>query len=124
MHEGTTQALIGVALHTNMHLLRPLVPLLLCTAGTGQSTEGGGWQSHSGDASAPPAPPGGIVGDLRPHIITHVGAATRTATLMKDSLLESTPYKDRPFVKTFIETQMFQVYSDHVMAALFEGRPT
>lgn len=51
----------------------------------------------------------GIVGDLRPHIITHVGSATRTATLMKDSLLEATPAKDRQFVRTFMETQMFQV---------------
>eukprot|EP00967_Tisochrysis_lutea_P041684 scaffold50091_cov18-Tisochrysis_lutea.AAC.1 len=38
-----------------------------------------------------------------------VSGNTRTATLMKDWVIEGTPSRDRPFVRSFLETQMFQV---------------
>lgn len=72
----------------------------------GSSGAGSGGKGASGSAASKG---GGLVGDLRPHIITNVSTSTRTAALMKDSLLEATKPKDRPFVKAFVDTQMFQV---------------
>jgi len=63
-----------------------------------------------------------LLGDLRPYFITNVSGNTRTATLMKDWVIEGTPSRDRPFVRSFLETQMFQVHSDRIMASLCEGR--
>jgi hypothetical protein len=64
----------------------------------------------TGTGSERQQPPLGLLVDLRPHIITHVDAgARRTAALMRDSLMEATPARDRPFIKAFSETQMFQV---------------
>ncbi|KXZ46762.1 hypothetical protein GPECTOR_41g727 [Gonium pectorale] len=62
-----------------------------------------------------------LCGDLRPHVITHVDATARTGVLMKDSLLEAVPPRDRPFVRQFLETQMFEVWSDELISAHFEG---
>ena len=42
--------------------------------------------------------------------------------LMKESLLEAVPPADRAFVRSFIETQMFAVYSDTVISTSCEGR--
>ncbi|GLC38217.1 hypothetical protein PLESTB_001086800 [Pleodorina starrii] len=64
---------------------------------------------------------GSICGDLRPHVITNVGLAKRTGVLMKESLMEVIPPKDKPFVRQFIETQMFSVWSDALISANFEG---
>jgi hypothetical protein len=39
----------------------------------------------------------------------------RTGLLMKDGLVESVPPRDRPFMRAFVETQMFSVHSDAVI---------
>jgi len=44
---------------------------------------------------------------LRLHL--QVSGNARTATLMKDWVIEATSFRDRPFVRAFMETQMFQV---------------
>ncbi|EFJ52381.1 hypothetical protein VOLCADRAFT_103040 [Volvox carteri f. nagariensis] len=63
----------------------------------------------------------GLCGDLRPHVITNVGLSKRTGVLMKESLLEVIPPRDKPFVRQFVETQMFSVWSDALISANFEG---
>ncbi len=42
-----------------------------------------------------------LCGDLRPHIITNVGLqdGQRAGMLMRDSLLDSAPARDRPFLR-------------------------
>ncbi|GLI61000.1 hypothetical protein VaNZ11_003258 [Volvox africanus] len=64
---------------------------------------------------------GSLCGDLRPHVITNVGLSKRTGVLMKESLLEVIPPKDKPFVRQLVETQMFSVWSDALISANFEG---
>ncbi|GIL81434.1 hypothetical protein Vretimale_989 [Volvox reticuliferus] len=64
---------------------------------------------------------GSLCGDLRPHVITNVGLSKRTGVLMKESLLEVIPQKDKPFVRQLVETQMFSVWSDALISANFEG---
>lgn len=61
-----------------------------------------------------------LCGDLLPHTITNVGLNKRTAYLMKDSLLDDAPPRDRPFVRAFMETQMFTAHSDAVISAFCE----
>lgn len=62
-----------------------------------------------------------ICGDLRPHVITNVGMDKRTGVLMKDSLLASTPPRDRAFVRQLMDTQHFSVWSDALINANFEA---
>ncbi|RLN38599.1 hypothetical protein C2845_PM01G02930 [Panicum miliaceum] len=51
--------------------------------------------------------------DLRLHTITNVQSNNdRVSLLLKDSFIDSFPSMDRPFVKLFVETQMFSVLSD------------
>lgn len=58
-----------------------------------------------------------LVGDLRRHTITDVGQnGERVCLLLEDSLVESFPQKDWPFMKAFVETQMFSSYSDAVIS--------
>jgi hypothetical protein len=57
-----------------------------------------------------------LCGDLRLHTIVNVGMAKRTGVFMRDSLLDATPPRDRPFVRAFTETQMFAAYADGVIA--------
>ncbi len=40
---------------------------------------------------------------------------------MKESLLEVVPGKDRPFVRQFVDTQMFAVWSDELISSNFES---
>ncbi|KAF5839095.1 hypothetical protein DUNSADRAFT_1640 [Dunaliella salina] len=80
----------------------------------------GGCSSSSGCANS--GSDACLLGDLRPYFITNVSGNTRTATLMKDWVIEGTPSRDRPFVRAFLETQMFQVHSDRIMASMCEGR--
>lgn len=63
----------------------------------------------------------GMCGDLRLHTIINVGMSKRTGWLMKDSLIEGFPAKDRPFIRAFAETQMFAVYSDIVISDYCES---
>lgn len=61
-----------------------------------------------------------LVGDLRLHTIVNVGLSKRTGLLMKEGLLESLPPRDRPFMRAFMETQMFCAHSDAVIAEYCE----
>jgi hypothetical protein len=57
-----------------------------------------------------------LCGDLRLHTIVNVGMTKRTGLLLKDALIESFAPRDRHFMRAFLETQMFAVYSDSVIA--------
>jgi hypothetical protein len=57
-----------------------------------------------------------LCGDLRLHTIVNVGMAQRTGVFMRDSLLESLPARERPFMRAFTETQMFAAYADGVIS--------
>jgi hypothetical protein len=57
-----------------------------------------------------------LCGDLRLHTIVNVGMSKRTGVFMRDALIESLPAKDRPFMRAFTETQMFNVYADGVIS--------
>ena len=56
-----------------------------------------------------------LVADVKGYTITDVSAEERIGVLLKDSFLESIPAKERPFMKQFLETQMFSVYCDAVL---------
>ena len=58
---------------------------------------------------------GGLCARLHLHAITDVQTPDRVSLLMKDSFVESFNAKDRPFMRLFVETQMFSVYCDTVM---------
>ncbi|GAQ83578.1 DENN domain containing protein [Klebsormidium nitens] len=59
-----------------------------------------------------------LCSDLRAHTITDVGASgDRVSLLLKDSFIDSFSHKDRPFIKVFVETQMFSMYTDGVLSA-------
>lgn len=78
------------------------------------SAGGAGSQRHAAavhaEAAVDAATGAGVVGDLRPHVITHLSTeGVRTPTLMKESLLGFQPAKDRLWVKAFADTTMFEV---------------
>lgn len=59
-----------------------------------------------------------LVGDLRRHTITEVGKdGLRVCLLLEESLVESFPQKDWPFMKAFVQTQMFSSFSDAVISS-------
>lgn len=62
-----------------------------------------------------------LCGDLRLHTIVNVGMSKRTGIFMKESLVESLPAKDRPFMRAFMETQMFAAYADGVISDYCES---
>lgn len=65
-----------------------------------------------------------LCSDLRSHTITNVQSNNdRVSLLLKDSFIDSFPSKDRPFVKLFVETQMFSVLSDSRLST-FENELT
>ncbi|XP_037423140.1 uncharacterized protein LOC119287661 [Triticum dicoccoides] len=65
-----------------------------------------------------------LCSELRYHTITNVQSDNdRVSLLLKDSFLDSFPSKDRPFMKLFVETQMFSVLSDSRLAT-FESEHT
>ncbi|XAR61038.1 hypothetical protein NMG60_11034617 [Bertholletia excelsa] len=54
-----------------------------------------------------------LCSDLRSHTITSVQSNNdRVCLLLKDSFIDSFPSKDQPFIKMFVDTQMFAVLSD------------
>ncbi|XP_006854448.2 uncharacterized protein LOC18444210 isoform X2 [Amborella trichopoda] len=54
-----------------------------------------------------------LCSNLRSHTITNVQSNNdRVSLLLKDSFVDSFPYRDRAFVKLFVETQLFSVLSD------------
>ncbi|XP_039030840.1 uncharacterized protein LOC120165366 [Hibiscus syriacus] len=51
--------------------------------------------------------------NLRSHTITNVQSNDdRVSILLKDSFIDSFPAKDQPFIKLFVDTQLFTVLSD------------
>lgn len=51
--------------------------------------------------------------NLRSHTITYVQSNNdKVSLLLKDSFVDSFPIKDRPFIRLFIDTQLFSVLSD------------
>ncbi|WVZ55456.1 hypothetical protein U9M48_006116 [Paspalum notatum var. saurae] len=65
-----------------------------------------------------------LCSDLRFHTITNVQSNNdRVSLLLKDSFIDSFPSKDRPFIKLFVETQMFSVLSDSRLLS-FENEQT
>ena len=54
----------------------------------------------------------GLTSNLAKHTITDVQNAERVSLLLKDSFIESFAAKERPFVKQFVETQLFSEYVD------------
>ncbi|XP_062209859.1 uncharacterized protein LOC133911580 isoform X1 [Phragmites australis] len=65
-----------------------------------------------------------LCSDLRFHTITNVQSNNdRVSLLLKDSFIDSFPVKDRPFIKLFVETQMFSVLSDSRLSR-FENEQT
>ncbi|KAH7836510.1 hypothetical protein Vadar_002237 [Vaccinium darrowii] len=54
-----------------------------------------------------------LCSDLRSHTITSVQSTDdRVSLLLKDSFVDSFPSKDQPFIKLFVDTQLFTVLSD------------
>ncbi|TYH11212.1 hypothetical protein ES288_A07G240100v1 [Gossypium darwinii] len=54
-----------------------------------------------------------LCANLRSHTITSVQSdQDRVSLLLKDSFIDSFPIKDRPFIKLFVDTQLFTVLSD------------
>ncbi|KAG9447671.1 hypothetical protein H6P81_013799 [Aristolochia fimbriata] len=53
-----------------------------------------------------------LCSNLRSHTITSVQSDEKVSLLLKDSFIDSFPIGDRPFVKLFVETQLFSVLSD------------
>ncbi|XP_059300813.1 uncharacterized protein LOC132053034 isoform X1 [Lycium ferocissimum] len=54
-----------------------------------------------------------LCSDLRSHTITSVQSnSDRVSILLKDSFIDSFPGRDQPFVKLFVDTQLFTVLSD------------
>ena len=56
-----------------------------------------------------------LVADLHLHTITDVQTSERVSLLLKDSFIESFPQRERPFIKQFVETQIFSVFVDSVI---------
>ena len=57
----------------------------------------------------------GLCANIHNHTITDVQTNERVSLLMKESFVGSFPPKDKDFIKEFVETQMFTVYSDCII---------
>nr|GME11691.1 DENN (AEX-3) domain-containing protein [Ipomoea batatas] len=58
-----------------------------------------------------------LCSNLRCHTITNVQSNNdKVSLLLKDSFIESFPYRDRPFMKLFVDTQLFSVHTDFVLS--------
>ncbi|XP_008804739.2 uncharacterized protein LOC103717932 isoform X1 [Phoenix dactylifera] len=54
-----------------------------------------------------------LCSNLRSHTITNVQSNNdKVSLLLKDSFVDSFPIKDRPFIKLFVDTQLFSALSD------------
>ncbi|KAJ7979255.1 DENN domain containing protein [Quillaja saponaria] len=55
--------------------------------------------------------------NLRSHTITNVQSNDdKVSLLLKESFIDSFPYRDRPFMKLFVDTQLFSVHTDFVLS--------
>ncbi|KAI4350300.1 hypothetical protein L6164_004768 [Bauhinia variegata] len=63
-----------------------------------------------------------LCSDLRSHTITSVQSDNdRVCLLLKDSFITSFPIRDQPFVKLFVDTQLFTVLSDSRLSSFENG---
>ncbi|GBG85115.1 hypothetical protein CBR_g39681 [Chara braunii] len=58
-----------------------------------------------------------LCADLPAHAITDVQSSERVSLLLKESFIDSFSYHHRPFIKLFVETQLFAVYTDAVLSS-------
>ncbi|KAE8681744.1 alcohol dehydrogenase class-3 [Hibiscus syriacus] len=63
-----------------------------------------------------------LCADLRSHTITSVESSDRVSLLLKDSFIDSFHSRDRPFIKLFVDTQLFSALSDYRLST-FEHEP-
>ncbi|KAK7363296.1 hypothetical protein VNO77_05432 [Canavalia gladiata] len=57
--------------------------------------------------------------NIRSHTITNVQSNDdKVSLLLKESFIDSFPYRDRPFMKLFVDTQLFSVHTDLVLSFL------
>ncbi|KAE8657988.1 DENN domain-containing protein isoform 2 [Hibiscus syriacus] len=58
-----------------------------------------------------------LCSNMRSHTITNVQSNNdKVSLLLKESFIGSFPYRDRPFMKLFVDTQLFSVHSDLVLS--------
>ncbi|XP_022999199.1 uncharacterized protein LOC111493653 isoform X2 [Cucurbita maxima] len=58
-----------------------------------------------------------LCANLRSHTITNVQSNDdKVSLLLKESFIESFPSRDRPFLKLFVDTQLFSVHTDLVLS--------
>lgn len=58
-----------------------------------------------------------LCSNLRSHTITNVQSNDdKVSLLLKESFIESFPSRDRPFMKLFLDTQLFSVHTDLVLS--------
>nr|XP_043618804.1 uncharacterized protein LOC122590688 [Erigeron canadensis] len=58
-----------------------------------------------------------LCSNLRSHTITNVQSNDdKVSLLLKESFIDSFPSRDRPFMKLFVETQLFSVHTDLVLS--------
>ncbi|XP_062148406.1 uncharacterized protein LOC133857238 isoform X1 [Alnus glutinosa] len=63
-----------------------------------------------------------LCSDLRSYTITNVQSNNdRVSLLLKDSFIDSFPSRDRPFIKLFVDTQLFSVLSDSHLSSFENG---
>ncbi|CAN8271042.1 unnamed protein product [Cochlearia groenlandica] len=63
-----------------------------------------------------------LCSDLHSHTITSVQSnSERVSLLLKDSFIDSFPGRDRPFIKSFVDTQLFSVQSDLRLSSFENG---
>ncbi|KAL4367084.1 hypothetical protein GQ457_05G003570 [Hibiscus cannabinus] len=64
-----------------------------------------------------------LCANLRSHTITNVQSNDdRVSILLKDSFIDSFPVDDRPFIKMFVDTQLFTVLSDSRLSSYENDR--
>ncbi|WJX96466.1 hypothetical protein P8452_77669 [Trifolium repens] len=57
--------------------------------------------------------------NIRSHTITNVQSNDdKVSLLLKESFIDSFPYRDRPFMKLFVDTQLFSVHTDIVLSSV------
>ncbi|KAM0953144.1 hypothetical protein DsansV1_C02g0020901 [Dioscorea sansibarensis] len=58
-----------------------------------------------------------LCSNLRSHTITNVQSNDdKVSLLLKESFIDSFPSRDRPFMKLFVDTQLFSVHTDLVLS--------
>ncbi|KAF8034034.1 hypothetical protein BT93_C0344 [Corymbia citriodora subsp. variegata] len=58
-----------------------------------------------------------LCSNLRSHTITNVQSNDdKVSLLLKESFIDSFPHRDRPFMKLFVDTQLFSVHTDLVLS--------